>query len=314
MELRTATLGRTGLTCSVLGAGTSPLGSMEHLYGYAVEKQRAIDTVLAVLDSPITMIDTSNGYGVDGSSELRIGGALQQVGGIPDGFLLATKVDPDPTTEDFSGERVRRSWQESRERLGVDRVPLLYLHDPERIPFEAGMAPDGPVRAMIELRDSGAVDHIGVAGGTLSVMQRYVDTGEFEVLLNHNRYTLLDRSAAELYAAARERGMGVVNAAPYGGGMLAKGPDVQANYAYADRGQELVEAARAMHQACRRHGVPLAAAALQFSLRSPVVDVTVVGVSSPDRVRQTLDLASQPIGDQLWEELEALAPAGSRLD
>jgi D-threo-aldose 1-dehydrogenase len=108
--------------------------------------------------------------------------------------------------------------------------------------------------------------------------------------------------------------MGVVNAAPYGGGMLAKGPDVQANYAYADRGQELVEAARAMHQACRRHGVPLAAAALQFSLRSPVVDVTVVGVSSPDRVRQTLDLASQPIGDQLWEELEALAPAGSRLD
>lgn len=314
MELATSQLGNTGLQCSEIGVGTSPLGSMERLYGYSVAEQRAIDTILATLDSPITMIDTSNSYGVDGSSELRIGAALGQAGGLPDGVLLATKVDPTRGSTDFSGERVRQSWQESQERLGVDRVPLLYLHDPERISFEAGMAPDGPARALIELRDQGAVDHIGVAGGTLSVLEQYVDTGEFEVLLNHNRYTLLDRSAVDLFAKSRDLGLGVINAAPYGGGMLAKGPSVNRSYAYGERDQELVDSAVAMEQLCDRHEVPLAAVALQFSLRSPLVDSTVVGVSAPDRVQQTLDLAAVTVPDPLWDEIEAIAPTTSRLD
>lgn len=287
---------------------------MERLYGYTVDEQRAIDTVLAAFASPITMIDTSNSYGVDGSSERRIGAAIRQAGGLPDGVLLATKVDPAPGSGGFSGDRVRRSWQESRERLGVDSVPLLYLHDPERISFEAGMAPDGPARALIELRDQGAVDHIGVAGGTLSIMEQYVATGEFEVLLNHNRYTLLDRSATDLFAAARERGMGVINAAPYGGGMLAKGPSVNRRYAYGARDQDLLDRAIRMDRLCTEAGVPLAAAALQFSLRGPLVDCTVVGMSSADRVRSTLELAGMAVPEGLWAELDAVAPAESRLD
>ncbi|SDS55950.1 aldo/keto reductase [Microlunatus soli] len=314
MDLATHRLGDTGLECSAIGIGTSPLGSMERLYGYSVAEQRAIDTVLATLDSPITMIDTSNSYGVDGSSELRIGAALRQAGGLPSNVLLATKVDPVRGSTDFSGARVRQSWQESKERLGVDRVPLLYLHDPERISFEDGMATDGPARALIELRDQGAVDHIGVAGGKLSILEQYVDTGEFEVLLNHNRYTLLDRSATDLFGTSRERGIGVINAAPYGGGMLAKGPSVNRSYAYSERDQELIDSAVAIERACARYEVPLAAAALQFSLRSPLVDSTVVGVSAPDRVQQTLDLAAVSIPDALWTEIEALAPTTSRLD
>jgi D-threo-aldose 1-dehydrogenase len=148
-----------------------------------------------------------------------------------------------------------------------------------------------------------------VAGGPVEVLQSYVDTGAFEVVLSHNRYTLLDRSAEPLFTAAAARGLGVLNAAPYGGGMLAKGPSVQQKYAYGARDDRIRQAAEAMEAACRRHGVPLPAAALQFSLRSPVIHSTVVGVSSPERIEQTLELAAVPIPDELWPELERALPA-----
>jgi D-threo-aldose 1-dehydrogenase len=301
-------LGRTGMDVTALCIGTSPLASMARLYGYEVDERRAIDTVLAAFDSPITFLDTSNGYGEDGTAEKRIGAAIRERGGLPDRAVLATKVDPDPATGDFSGARVRASYAESLERLGVDRVPLLYLHDPERISFEQAVADDGPVPALVALREKGLVDHIGVAGGPTDVLSRYVDTGVFDVLLSHNRYTLLDRSARDLYESAAARGIGVVNAAPYGGGMLAKGPEVQSSYAYGARDERIAQAARAMKAACDRRGVPLAAAALQFSMRAPFIGSTVVGVSAPERVAQTVAYAQQEIPADLWDELDSLAP------
>src|SRR5690606_38766569 len=106
---------------------------------------------------------------------------------LPDGFVLATKADADPVTGDFSGERVRRSVEESLERLGLDHVPLMYLHDPEfHITFEQAMAPGGPVEALIALREEGVIGHIGIAGGPIDLMRRYVRTGVFEVVLSHN--------------------------------------------------------------------------------------------------------------------------------
>jgi len=301
-------LGRTALEVTELCMGTSPLASMPQLYGYAVSEERAVATVEAVLDSEIRFIDTSNGYGADGEAERRIGAAIAERGGLPSGVVLATKVDPDPVTGDFSGERVFASYAESLERLGVERVPLLYLHDPERIAFEDAVEAGGAVEALVSLRARGLVDHIGVAGGPVGLMRRYLDTGVFDVVLSHNRYTLVDRSAEELFTFARRHGIGVVNAAPYGGGMLAKGPDVQSNYGYGERPGALAEAVRSMADACARHGVPLPAAALQFSLRSPLIDSTVVGVSSPERVEQTLEYASWDIPDELWAELEQLVP------
>jgi D-threo-aldose 1-dehydrogenase len=143
-------------------------------------------------------------------------------------------------------------------------------------------------------------------------MRQYLDTGVFEVVLTHNRYTLLDRSAEALFRAAHDSGTGVLNAAPYGGGMLAKGPQRQAKYAYGEADDAIADAAEAMRAAADRAGVPLAAAALQFSLRAPFIDSTVVGVSSPERVRQTLDLANVAIPEALWAELETLVPASSR--
>jgi D-threo-aldose 1-dehydrogenase len=301
-------LGATGLEVTALCVGTSPLASMKRLYGYEVSDERAVGTVQAVFDSPIRFIDTSNGYGEDGSAERRIGAAIRARGGLPEDVVLATKVDPDPETGAFDGARVRASLDESLSRLGVDRVPLLYLHDPERIPFEEGVAAGGPVEAMIALKRSGAVDHLGVAGGPVELLQRYLDTGAFDVVLSHNRYTLLDRSAQRLFEGAHARGIGVVNAAPYGGGMLAKGPQQQSKYGYGERDERVPQAARAMLAACERHGVPLAAAALQFSLRAPFVDATVVGVSSPERVAETVDFATREIPEELWPELEALVP------
>lgn len=301
-------LGRTGIRVTDLCFGTSPLANLPGLYGYDVDEKRAVATVRAALESPVRFLDTSNGYGLHGESELRIGAALREAGGLPPGYVLATKVDPATGSTDFSGRRVRESYRESLDRLGLERVPLLHLHDPERIGVEASLAPGGPVEALRELKDDGRVDAIGVAGGTLGVLRPLLDTGVFDVVLTHNRYTLLDRSADDLIAAAHASGVGVLNAAPYGGGLLAKGPAVTARYAYGENPGAQAAAER-MQAACARHGVPLPAAALQFSLRDPRITSTIVGVSSPERIGQTLALADQHIPAELWTELEMLLPA-----
>jgi D-threo-aldose 1-dehydrogenase len=298
-------LGRTGLQVTGLCVGGSPLGDMSELYGYEVSTERALSTLRRVLAGPVNFLDTSNNYG-DGESERRIGAALREAGGLPEGFVLATKVDRD-ASGDFSGARVRRSLQESLERLGLERLALVYLHDPEHISFEEGIAPGGPLEALVELRREGLVDHLGVAGGPIDLMRRYIRTGAFEVVITHNRFTLVDRSAEPLLDEAAALDVAVVNAAPFGGGVLAKGPAAVRDYAYAPAPPEVMRLIERMDAACRRHEVPLAAAALQFSLREPRVASTIVGISAPGRVEETVALARWPIPASLWEELEPLA-------
>jgi D-threo-aldose 1-dehydrogenase len=302
-------LGLTGLRVSPICIGTSPLASMPALYGYEVAGDRAEATVLAALRGPFNFMDTSNNYG-GGSAERRIGRALAAAGCLPDGFVLATKVDADPVTGDFSGERVKRSVAESLERLGLDRVQLMYLHDPEyHLTFAEAMAPGGPVEALTALRDEGVLGWLGVAGGPVRLMRDFIATGEFGAVLSHNRFTLVDRSAGPLMDDAAARGVAFVNGAPYGGGILARGPGAQPKYAYRPAGEAVLAAVRAMQRACAAHGVPLAAAALQFSLRDPRVTSTVVGVSEPSRIAEITTLMAALIPDGLWAELDALAVA-----
>ncbi|SDD43373.1 aldo/keto reductase [Glycomyces harbinensis] len=301
------TLGKTGIEVSPLCIGTSPLANMGSLYGYEVTDARAVATIRSVFDSGINFLDTSNGYGEDGIAERRVGMAIRENGGLPDDFILQTKVDPDPETRDYSGARVRASVEESLDRLGIEHLPILALHDPEFMEQD-GFAPGGALEALVAIRDAGIADHLAVASGSVEVSQRYLDTGEFDVVLNHNRFTLLNREAQGLFERARAAGLGVLNAAPYGGGMLAKGPEQQPKYCYDERDDAFADAAFAMAEACKRAGVPLIAAALQFSVRSPLVDSTVVGVSRPERVGQTLDLLEVQIPESLWEELETLVP------
>jgi D-threo-aldose 1-dehydrogenase len=304
-------LGSTGLVVSAVCIGTSPLASMPGLYGYEVDVDSAVATVRAVFDSEFTFLDTSNGYGDDGESERRIGEAIREAGGLPAGFVLATKVDPDPATGDFSGKRVRASFEESLARLGLDRIELLYLHDPERMSFEEGVRPGGALEALVALREEGLADHLGVAGGDVELLGRYLRTDEFEVVLNHNRFTLVDQSADALIHETVSRGAAFVNAAPYGGGMLAKGPQAQPRYAYSTRGSELRESVTRMQDACGRFGVPLAAAALQFSVRDERIASTVVGISAPSRIRATEELLAVDIPDELWTELHTLIPSSA---
>jgi D-threo-aldose 1-dehydrogenase len=295
---------------SGIAFGASPIGSMPRLYSHEVAEQRAIETVLAVFQSPISFLDTSNGYGPNGESEIRIGKAISQNGGLPAGVVLATKVDADRRTGDFSGDRVRRSVEESFSRLGIDHCPLMHLHDPEHwIGFADAMKAGGPVEALIGLREEGVIGTIGIAMGELSLQRQLVATGAFEAVLNHNRFTLLDRSAEPLIEECNAAGIAYINAAPYGGGMLARGPDAMPRYAYRDARPAVLQAARDMERVCDAYGVPLAAAALQFSLRDTRVGSTVVGMSAPERIEETLALADFPIPDALWEELEPLTPA-----
>ena len=137
-------------------------------------------------------------------------------------------------------------------------------------------------------------------------MMRFVETGVFEAVITHNRYTLIDRTAEPLVDLAARRGLGVVNAAPYGSGILAKGPESYPRYMYQAASPEQVERARRLDVVCRRHGVPLAAAALQFSLRDPRIHSTIVGMSKPERVAQTEALARHPLPEELWAEIEAV--------
>ena len=299
------TLGGTGLSVSPLCVGCAPLGDMPETFGYGVEEERALRTLEAVFESPINFLDTAASYG-DGESERRIGEVLKGMGGLPEGFVLATKADRDLHTGEFSGEQMRRSVERSLRLLGLDRLQLVYLHDPEHASFEDLMAPGGAVEVLRDLRDEGVIEHLGVAGGPIDMEIRYVQTGLFEAVITHNRYTLLDRSAEPLFDVAAGMGVALLNAAPYGSGILAKGPDVYARYAYQEAPAEMVKRATAMQEVCRQFDVPLAAAALQFSMRDPRVASTIVGLSRPERVGQTLDLAFRSIPEELWERLDRL--------
>jgi D-threo-aldose 1-dehydrogenase len=300
-------LGRTGLSVSAICVGTSSLGSHPAPRG----TDTAVATIRRVLESPFNFIDTSNEYGDGGNSEKRIGQALADADGLPEGFVVATKVDPIRGTNDFSGDRVRRSVEESLERLGMDRLQLVYLHDPEKITFEEGTAEGGPLEALVDLRDQGVIGHLGVAGGPIGLELKYLATDVFDVVISHNRYTLVDQTAEPLIQDAMARGVAFINAAPFGGGMLVKGPDAAPNYCYRPASSAIIKRVRKMEALCAEYSVPLAAAALQFSTRDRRVSSTIVGMSEPDRVEETLQLASVDIPEDFWDRVLPIAAAGT---
>lgn len=299
-------LSRVVFGTSSLGAGAAAGSSAE---------QQAIRTAAAMLQHEV-LVDTSNEY-AGGRSEQVLGAALATLDARARpaaGARIITKVDRDPDSGRFDGDRVRRSVEESLDRLGLDRLPLLHLHDPYTVTFAEAMAPGGAVEALIALRDAGIVDRIGVAAGPVPFLRRYVDTGVFDAVLCHNRFTLVDRSATSLFVAAKERGMAVFNAAPYGGDLLARGARPGASYGYRPASAELLAWTAELERVCDRFDVRLPDAALYFSLRSPLVDSTVVGVSSPARIDALLTSTAHPPPEEFWTAVQALAPAPSPVD
>ena len=298
-------LGSTGLRVTGLCVGAAPLGDMTGVFASEPGRERAVATVQAALAGPIRFLDTAPSYG-DGTSEERVGLALREAGGTPADFLVATKADPDATTRDFSGEQVRRSVARSQRLLGIDRLPLVYLHDPEYHDDAELMGPGGAVETLVRLRAEGVIGAIGLAGGDIVTIRRYLELGVFSVMLTHNRFNLLNRAASGLIDEAVRGGVAVVNAAPYGGGILSLGPDRFPRFMYRVAEPGTVANAQAYQRLADRHGVPLPAVALQFSLRDARLASTVVGMGRPERIAETVQLATMPIPADLWTELGEL--------
>ena len=295
-------LGSTGLRVTPLCIGCAPLGNMPETFAYGVGEEQALATIRAVFTSPINFVDTAASYG-DGESERRIGIVLRERGGLPSGFVLASKADRDLHTGEFSGAQMRRSVERSLHLLGVEQIQLLYLHDPEHISFEQAMAPGGPVEELQRCQQEGLIAHLGVAGGPIDLMTRFVETDLFQVAISHNRYTLLNTEADAFWDTCARHGVAAVNAAPYGSGILAKGPSAYPRYMYEKAPEQLLDRAMKLQAICRNYNVPLAAAALQFSLRDPRIASTIVGISRPERLADTIALAQQTLPEQLWGEI-----------
>jgi D-threo-aldose 1-dehydrogenase len=298
-------LGSTGLQVTPICIGCAPLGSMPEDFAYEVPEERALATIRAFFASPFNFLDTAASYG-DGESERRIGVVLHELGGLPPGFVLATKADRDLQTGVFTGAQMRRSVERSLRLLGLKQLQLVYLHDPEHISFEDAMQPGGPVEVLQQCKEEGLIAHLGVAGGPIDMMIRFVETGIFEAAISHNRFTLLNREAEPLWDVCTSWRVAAVNAAPYGSGILAKGPSTYPRYMYNKAASELLRRARQMEETCGRYGLPLAAAALQFSLRDARITSTIVGMTRPERLTETLMLAQQPVPDELWAELDVI--------
>lgn len=304
-DWRKRPLGSTGLVVDPLCFGTAELGDLGN-FPYTVGEERAVATARAIFDGPIRCADTAAGYA---ESERRLGIALHERGGLPDGFVLMTKVTCRIADGASARDETRRSVERSLRLLGLQRLQMVFLHNPDFSTFEKVMAPDGPFEAVRACRDEGLVEHIGVAGGELDIMMRCVETGAFEAVLCHNRFTLLNRAAGPLWDLARARGMATLNGAVYGGGILSKGPGTDARYAYTPAAPEVLAKAFRLQAICDRYQVPLAAAALQISLREPRIDTTIVGISRPERVAETIALAHHPVPAALWAELAAVEPS-----
>jgi D-threo-aldose 1-dehydrogenase len=299
------TLDRGALAVTRLSFGTSGLGDMPDTYGYGVDTERAWATVRAIFDSPANFLDTARIYGF-GRSEERIGAVIRERGGLPAGFVLSTKLDRDFKTNAFDGARARHSLEESLKTLGLDRVHLLHLHDPEHASLAEVTAPAGAVAELFRIKEEGLADAVGLAAGRVDIMMPLLRDYDFDAIITHNRFTLTNRNAEPMIDFCRSKGIAVLNAAPYAGGVLAKGSGSYKRYVYQEASEAVLDPVRRVEAICARHGVPVGAAALQFSLRDPRIASTICGVSRAERVAETLEWARWPIPQVVWDELLAL--------
>jgi D-threo-aldose 1-dehydrogenase len=304
--------GSTGVSVMPLALGTSGWGPLRSGESPADRDARigALADAFFAGSLPTNLIDTSNMYG-DSESEGLIGQALTRASGLRAGQVLQTKLDRRMSDDTFDGAQMWRSLEESLDRLGVDRVQVLYLHDPEVIGFEAAMAPGGAVEALLEMKSRGIAKSIGISGGPVGMLQKFVETGHFDALITHNRYTLVDRSADALLDAATARNMGINNAAPYGGGILTGEARFAGQYGYRPIRPATQAAVDAISRLCRGANVSLAAAALQFSLRDPRIHSTIIGATSLARLEDTEREAAEEIPEALWAEFDSVAPPAS---
>ena len=306
-------LGPRGVQVTRIGLGCAPIGNLFA----AVSDTDAAATVDAAWDEGIRLFDTAPLYG-HGLSERRLGRALAHHD--RDSYTLSTKVgrllrpptDTAPSTifvgapslvptPAFSRDDVMRSIEESLERLSLDRLDIVHVHDPDDHESEAL---DGAFPALIELREAGVIRAVGCGMNQAEMLGRFVERVDLDCVLLAGRYTLLDRRGADLLLPrCLERGVGVIVGGVFNSGLLID-PDLHQTYDYAPARPDVVKRARSMRAACERHGVGLAAAAIQFALNHPAVCSVVIGARSAAEVRADVGDAQVTIPRALWDELE----------
>ena len=157
----------------------------------------------------------------------------------------------------------------------------------------------------VKLKEEGIADAVGLAAGDVEVMIPILRAWDFDAVICHNRFMLTNRNAEPMMEFLSDNGVTYLNAAPYAGGLLAKGTEACEIYVYQDVNEDVLAPIRRFEELCARHGIPLGAAALQFSMRDPRVASTICSISKPERVQETLEWAAWPITDEAWQELLA---------
>ena len=313
-----ARIGRTRLAVTRLGLGSAPLGGLFE----AVDDARAFAVIERAYDVGIRFFDTAPLYGY-GTAERRLGHILHRH--PRQEFVLATKVGrllragapPDETQYyrgepfykdtpplnpvfDFSYDGVMRSFEESLDRLGLDRVDILHIHDPDAH-FDAALS--GAYHALDRLRREGTIGAVGAGMNQTEMLVRFAHDADFDCFLVAGRYTLLDQSAlVELLPVCAAKNIGVIIGGVYNSGILVN-PRPGATYNYIPADPALLQKAQRLEAVCARHGVPLPAAAVQFPLGHPAVASVLVGCRSVAEVDDNLRLFRHDIPAALWEDL-----------
>lgn len=311
-------LSTSRLTLPRLGLGGSAFGNL-HTVTSDEECAAALD---AAWDAGVRYFDTAPHYGL-GLSEQRMGAVLAERPRSE--WILSTKVGRllEPTPEraaqlddgfavpaeyrrvwDFSRDGVLRSIEASLDRLGLDRIDVVYLHDPDDHWEQASTQ---AVNTLVELRDQGVIRAVGAGMNQSAMLADFVRECDVDIVMLAGRYTLLDRSAeADLLPLARERGVDVVAAGVYNSGLLSRAHvDAASRFDYRTAPDHLVRQASRLADICRAHGVTLPDAAVQFPLRHPAIVSVVLGARNPQQVVAGIERAAAPIPDDLWDEIEA---------
>jgi D-threo-aldose 1-dehydrogenase len=317
-------LGKSGLQVTVLGFGGAPLGDF---YARLPEDQ-AIATVRRAAEAGLGLFDTAPLYG-HGLSEHRFGHVLRQR--KREDFVLSTKVGrvlkPMPEEKinrgwftgglnfdacyDYTYDGAMRSLEQSLHRLGLNRVDVLLIHDidvwthGESYKANLKIALDGCYKALERLRADGTVGAIGIGINEIEPSLRFAHDTDIDCILLAGRYTLLEHAALdELLPLCGKKNIGIMLGGPYNSGILATGAVAGANYNYKPAPPGILDRVARIEAVCRRHGVPIAAAALQFPLGHPCVSSVIPGAVTPEEVDRNLKLLGIPISSALWAELK----------
>ena len=286
--------------------GTSALGNMPDTYGYEVNPSIAEETILAILNGPSNFIDTSRNYGM-GRSEKLIGNVFKSLGGKPNNIILATKIDRDMATNVLDRDATLKSFEQSIKALATEKIDILHLHDPEHCKdLNDITCKGGALDTLFQLKEEGSVTLVGLAMGKVEMMYDLIQEWPFDVMINHNRFTLLNRHADKLFDLAKKKGIKIFNAAPFCGGILAKGTKETNRLVYQEVSEKKLKPVFDLEKTCLKYNIPLGAAALQFSMKDPRISSTIVGITKKSRIDQIVEWSNFEISEDAWTEILSL--------